>query len=116
MTPEMIALAGGKNSMDWFFNEYVYGTALPAYKLDYTFDNGADGKTVFNFKLTQSGVDDTFKMPVPIYFEMEDGRTILLGRVRLSGNTTVSQQVPIGAIKPKRALVNYFDDVLASPN
>ena len=116
MTPEMVALAGGKNSMDWFFNEYVYGTALPAYKLDYTFDNGADGKTVFNFKLTQSGVDDSFKMPVPIYFEMEDGRTVMLGRVRLSGNTTVSQQVPIGAIKPKRALVNYYDDVLASPN
>jgi len=116
MTPEMVALAGGKNSMDWFFNEYVYGTALPAYKLDYSFDNGADGKTVFNFKLTQSGVDDNFRMPVPIYLELEDGRTIMLGRVRLTGNTNVSQQVPIGAIKPKRALVNYFDDVLASPN
>ncbi len=116
MTPEMVALAGGKNSMDWFFNEYVYGTALPAYKLDYTFDNGADGKTVFNFKLTQSGVDDNFRMAVPIYFELDDGRTFMLGRVRLTGNTTVSQQVPIGAIKPKLAVVNYFDDVLASPN
>ena len=29
MTPEMVALAGGKNSMDWFFNEYVYGTRFP---------------------------------------------------------------------------------------
>ena len=116
MTPEMVALAGGKNSMDWFFDEYVYGTSLPAYKLNYTFDSAADGKTVFNFKLTQSGVDDSFRMPVPIYFELEDGRTIMLGRVRLTGNNTVSQQVPLGAVRPKRALVNYFNDVLASPN
>jgi len=102
--------------MDWFFNEYVYGTALPAYKLDYTFDKGTDGQTVFNFKLTQSGVDDSFRMPVPIYFALEDGRTIMLGRVRLTGNATVSQQVPLGALKPKLAMVNYFDDVLSSPN
>jgi aminopeptidase N len=116
MTPEMVALGDNKNSMDWFFNEYVYGTALPTYKLDYSFTNGPDGKPIFDFKLTQSGVDNTFRMPVPIYFELEDGRMIMLGRVRLTGNTTVSQQVPIGALKPKRALVNYLDDVLSTPN
>jgi aminopeptidase N len=116
MTPEMVALADGKNNMDWFFNEYVYGTELPTYKLDYSFVNGADGKPVFDFKLTQSGVDNTFRMPVPIYFELEDGHTIMLGRVRLTGNTTVSQQVPLGALKPKRAVVNYQDDVLSTPN
>ncbi len=31
MTPEMAAFGGG--TMDWFFDEYVYGTALPSYSI-----------------------------------------------------------------------------------
>jgi hypothetical protein len=35
----------------------------------------------------------------------------------MTGNTTVSQQLPLPMTeKPKQALLNYFDDVLASPN
>jgi len=67
-------------------------------------------------KVTQSGVDDKFRMIVPVYLELADGRTISLGRARLVGNTTVDQKVPLKGLKdaPKRALVNYYDDVLAS--
>jgi hypothetical protein len=55
-------------------------------------------------------------MIVPVYLELADGRTISLGRARLVGNTTVDQKVPLKGLKdaPKRALVNYYDDVLAS--
>ncbi len=106
----------GNHRMDWFFNEYVYGTALPSYKIDYTFDKDTSGDVVFGFKVTQSGVDDSFRMLVPIYLELADGRTVNLGRARLSGNTSVEQKVPLKGLKdkPRRALVNYNDDVLAS--
>ncbi len=106
----------GNHRLDWFFNEYVYGTALPTYKITYTFDKDANGDVVFGFKVTQSGVDDKFRMIVPIYLELTDGRTVNLGRARLVGNTSVEQTVPIKGLKdvPKRALVNYNDDVLAS--
>jgi len=67
MTPEMDL--DGNHRMDWFFNEYVYGTALPNYKLDYTFTNSADGRIVFGFRLAQSNVNETFRMAVPIYVE-----------------------------------------------
>jgi hypothetical protein len=42
----------------------------------------------------------------------------MLGRAKMLGNTTVEQKVPLKGLKtkPKRALVNYYDDVLASPN
>jgi hypothetical protein len=108
----------GNQKMDWFFNEYVYGTQLPAYKFDYSLDNGADGDVVFSFKLTQSGVNDNFRMPVPIYLETAEGNVVFLGRARLTGNTSVEQKVPLKGvkIKPRRALINYNDDVLASPN
>jgi hypothetical protein len=67
-------------------------------------------------KLTQSGVDAKFRMLVPIYLEMDDGKLFALGRARLVGNSTVEDRVPIKGLKtkPKRALVNYYDDVLAA--
>jgi len=114
MTPEMDL--EGNHKMDWFFNEYVYGTALPSYKFTSTFDKDANGDPVFSFTLAQSGVDNSFRMLVPIYLEMPDGNTGFLGRVRLAGNTSVEQKVPLRAWKtaPKRALVNYNYDVLAA--
>jgi hypothetical protein len=115
MTPEMKAISpNGK--MDWFFDEYVYGMALPSYKMDYRFDKDSTGNTIFNFKCSQSNVDDKFRMLVPIYLELADGRMVNLGRARLAGNTTMDQKVPIPGLKdkPKRALVNYYDDVLAA--
>ena len=106
----------GNHRLDWFFSEYVYGTALPTYKMASTFDKDANGDVVFGFKITQSGVDDKFRMIVPIYLELADGRTIHLGRARLLGNTSVEQKLPIKGLKdvPKHALLNYNDDVLAS--
>jgi Peptidase family M1 domain len=106
----------GNHRLDWFFNEYVYGTALPTYKFQYKFDKDTDGDVEFGFKITQSGVEDKFRMIVPIYVELADGRTVNLGRARLIGNASVDQKVPLKGLKdpPKRALLNYYDDVLAS--
>jgi aminopeptidase N len=116
MTPEMDL--EGNHRMDWFFNEYVYGTALPSYNLEYSFENDASGQMVFGFKVTQSNVDANFRMIVPIYLELADGRTVMLGRARLIGNSTEEQKVPMKGLKekPHRAVVNYNDDVLASAN
>jgi len=114
MTEEMDL--DGNHRLDWFFPEYVYGTALPTYKIAYSFDKDANGDIVFAFKVTQSGVDDKFRMLVPIYLELADGRMMNLGRARLFGNSSVDQKIPMKGWKdvPKRALLNYNDDVLAS--
>ncbi|MGA8373406.1 MAG: M1 family aminopeptidase [Candidatus Sulfotelmatobacter sp.] len=108
----------GNQKMDWFFNEYVYGTQLPTYKLDYSFDTGADGDVVFSFKVTQSKVNEDFRMPVPVYFELADGSVAFVGRAKLTGDFSLEQKVPMKGLKakPRRALLNYYDDVLASPN
>jgi hypothetical protein len=114
MTKEMDLDANHR--MDWFFNEYVYGTALPSYEMNATFDKDSNGDIVFAFKLTQSGVDNNFRMLVPIYLELADGRTVNLGRANLIGNSSIDQKVPLRGVKaaPKRAMVNYNYDVLAS--
>ena len=86
--------------------------------MDSSFDVGPDGDVVMTFKLTQSGVDDHFRMLVPIYLELDNGGIALLGRARMSGNTSTGQHFSIKGVKtkPRRALLNYYDDVLASPN
>jgi hypothetical protein len=106
----------GNHKMDWFFNEYVYGTALPAYAFTYTIENGPGGDIVMSMKLTQSGVTDRFRMLVPVYLELADGTIIRLGSASPDGNTTVEQKVPLKGLKqpPKRAMINYFSDVLAA--
>jgi hypothetical protein len=115
MTPEMDL--EGNHRMDWFFNEYVYGTALPTYRSDSSFDIGPDGDVVMNLKVAQSGVDDKFRMLVPIYLELADGNIAFLGRARLTGNNSIDQKIPLKGLKtkPRRVALNYYDDVLASP-
>jgi hypothetical protein len=116
MTPEMAAFGGGK--MDWFFDEYVYGTQLPSYNMQSSIDNNAAGDIEFSFKLTQSNVSENFRMLVPLYIELADGNVRFLGRARLTGNTSMEQKIPLKGLKdkPHRLLVNYYDDVLASAN
>jgi len=116
MTPDMDLDSNHK--MDWFFNEYVYGTQLPSYKLESSFDLGADGDVVFNMKMTQSNVDEKFRMLVPIYLELADGNMFFLGRARITGNNSIEQKIPLKGLKtkPRAAMLNYYDDVLASPN
>ncbi len=68
---------------------------------------------MLSLKLTQSGVSDGFKMLVPLYVELTDGRVLRLGSATMIGNKTVEQQVPVGQLPVKRALINHYHDVLA---
>jgi aminopeptidase N len=99
MTPDMDI--EGNHKMDWFFNEYVYGTQLPSYKLESSFDIGADGDVVFNMKMTQSNVDEKFRMLVPLYLELADGNTVYLGHARISGNSSIERKIPLKGLKSK---------------
>lgn len=105
----------GNRKVDWFFDAYVYGTALPNYKFEHSFDNGPNG-TVLNVKVTQSNVDQNFSMRVPLYLEFANGKVLRLGAATMVGNTSIQQQIPLGALKekPKRALLNYYNDVLCT--
>jgi len=108
---------GGNHRMDWFFDEYVYGTELPHYHLESQVKSNADATSLY-FKLTESGVSDNFRMLVPLYLEFTDGRTIRLGSMPMTGNTSADQTVPIGktSVAIKRVFLNYYNDVLCLEN
>ena len=113
MTPEMNLRGDGK--MDWFFDEYVYGTSLPTYRFEHSFSQSSEGP-VLNLKVRQSNVDDKFSMIVPLYLELAGGKVFRLGSTAMAGNTTFEQKIPLRGLpeKPKRAMLNYFNDVLCT--
>jgi len=115
MTPQMDL--EGNHRMDWFFNQYVYGTDLPTYHFEGQTTQNGDA-TSLHFKLIQSGVPEKFRMPVPIYLELADGKVLRLGSVNITGNKTVDQTVQLPKLPSpvKRVVINHFYDVLAIDN
>ncbi len=103
----------GNHRMDWFYRDWIYGTDLPKYRLDYSLKPGDGGKVTFTGKIAQSGVSSDFRMRVPIYFDF-DGRWIKVGTVGLAGNSTTEELVIALPKKPKRASLNANHDVLAA--
>jgi len=106
MTKEMDVDKNGK--MDWFFNEWVYGTEVPAYKFQYNVSQ--DG--MLSAKLTQSGVSDDFVMLVPIYIDMGKGWA-KIGSAQVAGNTSVDIKLKLPSV-PKRVAACAMNDVLAT--
>lgn len=115
MSPQMNL--DGNQRMDWFFNQYVYGTDLPNYRFESQVTPNAEGSSI-HFKLTQSGVPPSFKMLVPVYLETADGTVMHLGKVAIVGSTPVEQTVQIPKLSApiKRVSINYFYDVLSTEN
>ncbi len=99
----------GNQRMDWFFNEWVYGTEIPSYRFEYQL---SDGGSTISGKITQSGVSDNFKMLIPIYIDFGKG-FVRIGAAHITGNSSVElNNLKLG--QPiKRAAICAMDDVLA---
>lgn len=110
ITPKMDIDKNGR--MDWFFDQWVYGKEVPAYKLEYKVDS-VSGKSVLSGKITQSGVSDDFAMVVPLYLDFGNG-WVSAGSVTIIGNKSFD----LGSINlpqtPKRVAICALSDVLAT--
>jgi hypothetical protein len=107
MTKEMDIEGNGR--MDWFFNEWVYGTEMPSYRLEYQVEG-----SMFSARITQSGVSDKFAMLVPLYIDFGNGKGwVRLGSARLVGDSTF--EIPKFRLpaEPKKVALAAYDDVLA---
>jgi hypothetical protein len=111
MLPAMNVDKNGR--MDWFFNEWVYGTEMPSYRMDYSVGPGPEGKTALTARITQSGVSKDFVMLVPVYVDFGKGWA-RLGSAILSGNSSVDLNNIVLPQAPKRVAICALDDVLAA--
>ena len=85
MTPGM-DLEGGR-SMEWFFEEWVRGTGVPHYHVEFSVHHSEKGFVVRG-KLFQSGVPRSFIAPVPLYANAAGGHPTQLGIVLAAGPET----------------------------
>ena len=98
--------------MDWFFDQWVYGTDVPTYRpdLDVTETIDQDDPFVLHGTIRQEGVPSDFRMPVPIVVRF-DGRPPLVQRVWVEGES-VEVEIPLPA-EPQDVEFNYHYGVLA---
>ena len=111
MKPQMDL--GGNNNINWFFSQYVYGSEVGSYHLNYKLNPEPDGKVLFTGTVTQSGVGGQFRMRVPIYLDFGQGPPVKLADVAVAGNGTSSELKIRLPKRPKKVLLNYNYDVLA---
>ena len=109
MTPAMNL--GGNRKMDWFFQQWAFGTDVLHYKLEYDVVPGQGQNVQLKATITQSGVGEGFRMAVPIYADF-DGPQVRLGTAPLVGNTSLKIDIPLPK-KPRKVMINANFDVLA---
>jgi hypothetical protein len=85
MTPAM-DLEGGR-SMEWFFEQWVRGTGIPRYRVEFSTHHTDKGEMVRG-KLFQTGVPRSFIVSVPLYATNGLGHNTFLGAVVAAGPET----------------------------
>ena len=91
------------------------GSTAPAFPttLEHRLENAEGGKVKLIAKISQSNVDENFKMRVPIYLEF-DGKIRRLGAVSVFGNSTTDElQVTLDK-RPSKVMLCAYEDVLCT--
>jgi hypothetical protein len=100
----------GNHKMDWFFNQYVYGTGEAQYTFHATTEATADGKTHIKGEIDRTGVPATWKDAIPLYAHIGD-KAFKMGMLSATHpNEPFDFTVP-GKID--RVTINDYEDSLA---
>jgi hypothetical protein len=110
MTPSM-DLEGGR-SMQWFFEQWVRGTGIPHYRVEYTAHATEKGFLVKG-KLYQSGVPRSFIASVPLYAGGGSGTRSMVGNVVAAGPETSFHF--LSPIQPRKLIIDPRMTLLCVP-
>jgi hypothetical protein len=100
----------GNGRMDWFFNQYVYGTGIPEYRFTYQVEDAGSGKWQVKGRIVQANVPPGWKNVLPVYLTAS-GRTAAIGWTRVAG--TESSFAFILPMKPDKIALNQNEEILA---
>jgi hypothetical protein len=99
-----------EEKMDWFFDQWVYGTEIPTYDFSYTVDETPEGKYVVKCQVTQENVSKDFKMWVPVLLDFGGDQYAAL---RLLVDKPENKfELPKAPLKPKKVTLNPWFAVL----
>ncbi len=97
--------------MDWFFDAWVTGTAIPTYRVAWTTEPAADGKYRVRLRVIQEGVPVEFQQFVLVSVDLGNERFAHF-RVGVHGNQT-EYFSPLLPVEPKGLTFNELHSVLA---
>ncbi len=78
----------GNKKLDWFFDQWVYDTGIPTYRLQYSLASQQNGTYLLKGKILQERVPEYFMMPVEVFGHFGPNRMSKIGSVVVSGNET----------------------------
>jgi hypothetical protein len=96
--------------LDWFFNDWVYGTQVPRYHFKYDVQPADKGNVRVRVEITQSEVNENFAMFVPVFADFGQG-WVRLGQVALAGSSTRTAIFSMDR-QPKKVALNVYKDIL----
>jgi len=97
--------------LDWFFDEWFSGAAIPSYKVSWKAEPADGGKFRVRLRVLQEDVPDTFLMYVPVTVTLDGGMARV--RVKVQGPRT-DVELPLMPSKPKELKFNDLNGVLAN--
>jgi aminopeptidase N len=90
----------GRRSLDWFFEGWVNGTAIPSLSMKDIKISKQGARWFANFTIIQQEAPDDLVTSIPIYSVLANSRRTFAGRVFADGNVTkVRLAVPVGTRK-----------------
>jgi hypothetical protein len=98
-------------NMNWFFDQWVRGTAIPKYVFAWHAEPAQNGHYTLQLRVRQSDVPNGFLMPVPVKIVFADSAMQAFLRVNVSGAVTEGK-VDVPA-EPKVVEFNPLESVLA---
>jgi len=100
--------------LGWFFDQWIYGTEIPKYRVAYRSDPAENGQYRVKLKVLQENVAEDFQMYVPVTMDLSNGQ---VARVRVKVRGPKSDiELPLMPSKPKGLKFNDLDGVLAEVN
>ena len=98
--------------MDWFFDQWVRGTAIPTYRVAWTSQPAEGGRFQVRLRVSQEGAPPDFRMPVLVSVDLGDQRTARF-RVTVTGAQR-DYLSPFLPSEPRGLVFNDLHSVLAT--
>lgn len=96
--------------MDWFFDQWVYGTEIPRFKYTKNIVKQEDGTFVVSGRIEQSEVSEPFRVFMPITFDFgKDKKSTFVQEITDWVTTFESPPLPL---KPRKVIFNDYWTVL----
>lgn len=109
-TADFMALAEQhmQGKLDWFWNQWIYGTQIPKIRWSYEVVRAEDGGWAVNVEAEQQ--DTEFVMPIPIYIHVKGGDTFKLPLIMRGKQGTARARL---RNKPTKITINDNYEALA---